>query len=289
MGPARSDLSLTRKVRTENLTPHFICTTCGAEYAESPQPPAECRICTDERQYVGWDGQTWTTHAELSASHQNIVKLEELGLYSIGIEPSFAIGQRAFLITHPAGNVLWDCIPLLDEKLVEMIERIGGLSAIAISHPHYYTGMAEWSRVFDCPIHLHAADRQWVTRPNAQTEFWDGEVKVLENGLTLIRCGGHFDGGAVLHWAAGANGKGAILSGDILQVVQDRRWLSFMYSYPNFIPLPISAINRIVSAVEPFEFDRIYGAFLGKVVLTDAKQAVKLSAERYIQALKEPD
>ena len=166
---------------------------------------------------------------------------------------------------------------------------LGGISAIAISHPHYYTGMAEWSRVFDCPIHLHAADRQWVTRPNAQTEFWDGEVKVLENGLTLIRCGGHFDGGAVLHWAAGANGKGAILSGDILQVVQDRRWLSFMYSYPNFIPLPVSAINRIVAAVEPFEYDRIYGAFPGKVVPTDAKQAVKLSAERYIQALKEPD
>ena len=289
VGPAQSDLSLTRKVRTENLMPHFICRTCGAEYAESPQPPAECRICTDERQYVGWDGQTWTTNAELSASHQNIVKLEELGLYSIGIEPSFAIGQRAFLITHPAGNVLWDCIPLLDEKLVEMIKGIGGISAIAISHPHYYTGMAEWSRVFDCPIHLHAADRQWVTRPNAQTEFWDGEVKVLENGLTLIRCGGHFDGGAVLHWAAGANGKGAILSGDILQVVQDRRWLSFMYSYPNFIPLPVSAINRIVAAVEPFEYDRIYGAFPGKVVPTDAKQAVKLSAERYIQALKEPD
>ena len=289
MGPAQNDLSLTRKVGTENLMPHFICNTCGAEYAESPQPPAECGICADERQYVGWNGQTWTTHSELCASNQNILQLEELGLYSIGIEPSFAIGQRAFLIAHPAGNVLWDCIPLLDERLVEMIKGIGGISAIAISHPHYYTGMAEWSRVFDCPIHLHATDRQWVTRPDPHIEFWDGELKELRNGLTLIRCGGHFEGGAVLHWADGANGKGAILSGDILQVVQDRRWVSFMYSYPNFIPLPISAIDRIVAAVEPFEFDRIYGAFLGKVVLTDAKQAVKRSADRYIRALKEPE
>lgn len=80
-----------------------------------------------------------------------------------------------------------------------------------------------------------------------------------------------------------------MLSGDILQVVQDRRWVSFMYSYPNFIPLPVSAINRIVSAVEPFEFDRIYGAFRGKVVLTDAKQAVRRSADRYVRVLKESD
>lgn len=269
--------------------PHFICKTCGAEYAESPQPPAECTICTDERQYVGWNGQTWTIQSDLSESHQNILQLEELGLYSIGIVPSFAIGQRAFLICHPAGNVLWDCIPMLDQNLVEMIKAIGGISAIAISHPHYYTGMAEWCKVFDCPIHLHAADRQWVTRPHPHIEFWDGEVRVLGNGLTLIRCGGHFEGGAVLHWADGANGKGAMLSGDILQVVQDRRWVSFMYSYPNFIPLPVSAINRIVSAVEPFEFDRIYGAFRGKVVLTDAKQAVRRSADRYVRVLKESD
>jgi hypothetical protein len=269
--------------------PHFICTTCGAEYADSPQPPAECRICADERQYVGWNGQSWTTHSDLMESHQNIVTREELGLYSIGIEPSFAIGQRAFLVTHPEGNVLWDCIPMLDEQLFEMVDGIGGISAIAISHPHYYTGMAEWSRAFDCPIHLHAADRRWVTRADPRIEFWEGNLKVLGNSLTLIRCGGHFEGGSVLHWPDGANGKGVILSGDILQVVQDRRWVSFMYSYPNFIPLSASTINRIVSSVEPFEFDRIYGAFPGKVVPTDAKQAVRRSADRYVRALKESE
>jgi len=176
----------------------------------------------------------------------------------------------------------------VSERTLQILAFFGGWPGALIGHPHYYTGMAEWSRTFNCPIYLHAADRHWVTRPDPHIEFWDGEVKVLGNGLTLIRCGGHFEGGAVLHWADGADGKGAILSGDILQVVQDRRWLSFMYSYPNFIPLPVSAINRIVSAVEPFEFDRIYGAFSGKVVLTDAKQAVKRSAERYVRALMEP-
>jgi glyoxylase-like metal-dependent hydrolase (beta-lactamase superfamily II) len=263
--------------------PNFICTTCGTQFAEADNPPAEGKICTDERQYVGWAGQQWTTLADLRQSHRNSIRLEEAGLYGIGMEPSFAIGQRALLITHPEGNVLWDCIPLLDDGLVQMVKGIGGISAIAISHPHYYTSMVEWSRAFDCPILLHAADRQWVMRPDPAIEFWGGETKAIGTGLTLIRCGGHFDGGTVLHWPDGAGGEGVILSGDILQVVQDRRWVSFMYSYPNFIPLSASKVRQIVDAVERFEFERIYGAFWGKVVATDAKAAVRRSAERYVR------
>lgn len=266
---------------------NFICVTCGTQFAESDQPPTACRICEDERQFVGWEGQQWTTLADIKASHRHVVRLKEPGLYGIGMDPSFAIGQRALLITQPQGNVLWDCIPLLDDGLVEMIEGIGGISAIAISHPHYYSGMVEWSRAFDCPVFLHSSDKEWVMRQDSAFEFWSGEAKEIQPGLTLIRCGGHFEGGTVLHWADGANGQGVILSGDILQVVQDRRWVSFMYSYPNLIPLPASIIRRIVSAVEPFEFERIYGAWWNKIVTTDAKAAVRRSAERYIRALGE--
>jgi glyoxylase-like metal-dependent hydrolase (beta-lactamase superfamily II) len=268
--------------------PHFICTTCGTQFAETGQPPEKCDICEDERQFVGWNGQQWTTLDDLRESHRIVVRLEEASLYGIGMEPSFAIGQRALLITHPEGNILWDCIPLLDNGLVKMVKGIGGISAIAISHPHYYASMVEWSRAFDCPIFLHVADRQWVMRPDAAIEFWDRETKEISPGLTLIRCGGHFEGGTVLHWRDGAGGDGVILSGDILQVVQDRRWVSFMYSYPNFIPLSPSTVRRIVAAIEPFSFDRIYGAWWGKTVATDAKAAVRRSAERYVQAIAEP-
>ena len=264
---------------------NYICTTCGAQYENSESPPTTCVICEDERQFVGWSGQHWTTLDELRQSHQTTVRLEELGLYGIGMEPSFAIGQRALLITRPEGNILWDCIPLIDDGLVEMVKGIGGISAIAVSHPHYYTGMVEWAQAFDCPIYIHAADRQWVMRPDPTIEFWDDETKAFDGGLTLIRCGGHFEGGTVLHWPDGADGRSVILSGDILQVVQDRRWVSFMYSYPNLIPLPASTVRRIVEAVEPFEFDRIYGAWWGKVVRQDAKTSVKRSAERYVAAL----
>jgi hypothetical protein len=267
--------------------PNFICATCGTQFAASDQPPAECNICTDERQFVGWNGQQWTTLDSLRESHRIVIRLEEAGLYGIGMEPSFAIGQRALLVTHPDGNILWDCVPLIDDGLVEMVKGIGGISAIAISHPHYYTSMVEWSRAFDCPIYLHAADRQWVMRPDPAIEFWDSETKEIGHGLTLIRCGGHFEGGTVLHWPGGAGSDGVILSGDILQVVQDRRWVSFMYSYPNFIPLPASTVRRIVASVEPFEFERIYGAWWGKVVATDAKAAVERSGERYVRAIQE--
>lgn len=266
--------------------PNFICATCGTQYAETEQPPGACTICQDERQYVKVTGQQWTTLQKLQLTNRNSLKFKEPGLIGIGIEPHFAIGQRALLLRTPQANVLWDCIPLLDEAMIEAIRAMGGISAIAISHPHYYSSMVEWGRAFGgIPIYLHAADKQWVMRPDQVIVFWDGETKPLAEGVTLIRCGGHFEGGTVLHWARGASGRGALLSGDIILVVPDRKHVSFMYSYPNYIPLPASAIDRIVNAVEPYPFDRIYGAFWDMVIETDGKAVVKRSAERYLKAI----
>ncbi|HKG55181.1 MAG TPA: hypothetical protein VKB04_13040, partial [Anaerolineales bacterium] len=81
--------------------------------------------------------------------------------------------------------------------------------------------------------------------------------------------------------------RGALLIGDTMQVAQDRRYVSFMYSYPNIIPLNASAIERIVQAVEPYDFDRLYGGWWDLILKNDAKAAVKRSAERYIQAIRE--
>ena len=260
--------------------PNFICVTCGSQFAESAEPP-RCPICEDERQYVGRDGQRWTTLEELRRDHRAEIREEGPGLVGIGCEPSFAIGQRALLVRAPSGNVLWDCISLLDDEIGARVEELGGIAAIAISHPHYYSSMVEWARAFDAPVLLHAADREWVMRPDERIDFWDGETRELGEALTLLRLGGHFAGGTVLHWASGD----ALLSGDIVQVVQDRRWVSFMYSYPNLIPLPAETIRRIVAALEPFEFDRIYGAWWDAVVRSDGKAAVARSAERYLGAI----
>jgi hypothetical protein len=264
---------------------NFICKTCGTQFPLSQQPPSSCPICLDERQYLGFNGQEWTTLAELQQMHTNEIRPLEPGLTGLGTRPAFAIAQRALLVQSPSGNLLWDCISLLDDATFEAVNQLGGLSAIAISHPHYYSSMIEWSRAFDAPVYLHAADRQWVMRPDPAIIFWQGETHPLWDGLTLIRCGGHFPGGTVLHWPAGAGGKGALLSGDILTVVPDRRHVSFMYSYPNLIPLPASAVQRIVAAVEPYPFDRIYGAWWERVIQQDGKAAVQRSAERYLRAI----
>jgi glyoxylase-like metal-dependent hydrolase (beta-lactamase superfamily II) len=183
--------------------------------------------------------------------------------------------------------VLWDCISLIDEAAVRVVEALGGIAAIAISHPHYYASMVEWSRALGgAPIYLHADERHWVMRPDPAIVFWEGERLEIGEGLTLLRLGGHFAGAQVLHWAAGAEGRGALLSGDILQVVQDRRFVSFMYSYPNYVPLSAASVRRIVEALEPYPFERVYGAWFGAVVRADAKAAVRRSAERYLEALE---
>jgi hypothetical protein len=263
----------------------YICETCGAQHAPSSQPPESCAICSDERQYVGPDGQRWTTLADLRSAYHADIREAEPGLLGIGCRPSFGIGQRALLVQTSEGNVLWDCMALLDDEIVTAVRARGRLAAIAISHPHYYTSMVEWSHAFDAPIHLHAADRAWVMRPDDAIQFWEGDQHELMPGLTLLRLGGHFPGGTVLHWAAGQSGRGALLTGDIVQVVADRRSVSFMRSYPNLIPLPAGTIGDIVAALDPWPFERLYGAWFDRVVVNDAKTAVRRSADRYRRAV----
>jgi len=263
----------------------WICTTCGTQYEPTAKPPKDCPTCEDERQFVNWNGQEWTTLADLWRSHNNLVKAQGPGITGIGTTPKFAIGQRALLVQTAQGNLLWDCISLIDEATAAAVRTLGGISAIAISHPHYYSSMVEWSEKFgQVPIYLHGDDQRWVMRPSANIVFWKGEQKRLFGDLTLIRCGGHFDGGTVLHWADGEEGAGALLTGDIIQVVQDRRYVSFMWSFPNYIPLPASAVSRIVQSVRPFGFKRIYGAWWDAIV-ENGEAAVERSAARYLKAI----
>jgi hypothetical protein len=268
---------------------NFICVQCGTEFSESAEPPSGCPICQDERQFVRHTGQEWTTLERLQADHHNRFEEEAPWLFGIGTEPEFAIGQRALLVQLPGGNLLWDCIALLDDQTAAEIDARGGIRAIAICHPHFYTTMVDWAERFDAQIFLHAADREWVMRPanaGSRVQFWDGTMLPLWDDLTLINCGGHFEGGTVLHWPAGANAKGALLTGDIITVVQDRRYVSFMRSYPNLIPLGAMAIRRIVERIEPFTFEQIYGGWWQANVLSHAKAAVARSAERYLRAIR---
>ncbi len=267
--------------------PAFICTTCGTQYPPADNAPAGCMICQDERQYVNPLGQSWTTLEQMGRVHRNAFGQHEAGLIGIGTVPAFAIGQRALLVKATAGNVLWDCISFIDAATIEIVRALGGIAAIAISHPHYYAAMVEWAHAFAAPIWLHAADQRWVMRPDPRIRCWDGETQVIAPGITLIRCGGHFAGGTVLHWADGADRNGALLSGDIVQVGPDKK-VSFMRSYPDLIPLDATSVQHIADVLDRWPFDPIYGAWWERIIATGGKAALAYSVRRYIEGVSRP-
>jgi hypothetical protein len=266
--------------------PAFICTACGTQYPPSDAPPSGCVICEEERQFVPLAGQGWTTLEALRVRNFNAWRQHEPGVIGVGTEPTFAIGQRALLIQTPHGNVLWDCISLIDDATVTLINGLGGLKAIAISHPHFYTTMTEWSRAFGgVPVHTHADDQHWIMRPDRSIKLWQGETLAVLPDVTLIRGGGHFPGGSMLHWANGAEGRGVVCAADIATVNMDRKSFTFMRSFPNFIPLSAKGAQAIRAALTPYRFDRIYGHHFDRFIASDAKQILQASVERYVAAV----
>ncbi|THA58050.1 MBL fold metallo-hydrolase [Streptomyces sp. A1136] len=260
-----------------------VCRTCGTQYA-APRP--DCPVCLDERQYVARGGQQWTSVAALRADgHQG--RFEEQGpdVLGIGSTPEFAIGQRALLLRTASGNVLWDCVPYLDEAMIREVRELGGITAIAISHPHFYSTMVDWAHAFDAPVYLHEADRQWVGRPDPALHFWSGRTHRLTDELTLINPGVHFPGSAVMHWNVG---RGALFTGDIVNVGPDLRWVSIMYSYANHVPERPDAVRAAGELLAGYRFDRIYGAWWDGVVTAGGNEVLARSVERYLRHEQAP-
>lgn len=263
----------------------FMCATCGTAHPPAPEPPERCSICQDARQYVPFPGQRWVTEAEVASRFANTFTRLEPQLYALRTEPAFAIGQRALLVRTSEGNVLWDCLSVLDAVTIHAVRKIGGLAAIAISHPHYYSAHRRWAEAFDVPVYLHADDAAWVVDPHPRLVAWTEDRRALPGGMTLVRAGGHFPGGAVLHWP-GADGRGVLLSGDIVQVVPDRSVAAFMYSFPNHVPLPAWEVEAVARSVLGAPFERVYGAFVGREILSDGEASVRRGRDQYLAALR---
>ncbi|WSH68168.1 MBL fold metallo-hydrolase (plasmid) [Rhizobium ruizarguesonis] len=263
-----------------------ICTACGTQFYERLKPPSGCPICEDDRQFVPPSGQAWTDMAALGRTHNVTWRQEAGGIHSLQVSPDFAIGQRAFLIESPEGNILWDCLSLIDKASISRIVALGGLRAIAISHPHFYASMMEWSSALgDVPIYIHADDGEWIQRSGGALNQWKGESLQLGRS-TLIRCGGHFHGSSVMYCPWLADGHGALFAGDTMQVTLDRKYVSFMRSYPNLIPLGPEAVRRIGKAVGPYRFEAIYGGFAGRTIEREGSRVVDQSMTRYLGAIE---
>jgi hypothetical protein len=269
----------------EQAMHHPICATCGTQFASAAAAPARCPICEDDRQYVGWQGQRWTTMAELASSHS--LRLEDDGgVLGIGLAPGFAIDQRAMWLPTDAGNILWECVSLVTDEAVAALKARGGVDLIAISHPHFYASMVEWSEALGgVPILLHEADREWVMRPSSRIRFWQGDELRLSGSVALLRCGGHFAGSTALHWQRGPRPGGALFPGDALQVVADRRHVSFMYSYPNLVPMKPADVVRMRHVLEERAFDDVFGYTWGRNIRGEGRAAVDASFDRYLRAV----
>lgn len=265
--------------------PKYLCETCGTQYAETLQAPTHCPVCEDDRQYVGWQGQRWTTHEALA--QRCSLRIEyDCGLLGFGLASDFAIPQRALLLPTDAGNILWECLSLVTPQAVSALQAQGGVDRIVISHPHFYSSMVEWSEALGgVPILLHEADRAWVMRHSPRLEFWNGDTQRLSDAVTLIRCGGHFAGSTALHWRDGPTAGGALFSGDAPQVASDRRHVGFMYSYPNYIPMKFDDVRAMRERLAPFEFEQVFGFSWGRNILRGGRVAVDASFERHLQAM----
>lgn len=239
------------------MNEQIICSTCGTYYP-AEQAPKLCVICSDERQYIPETGQSYTKTKDLHRKHS--IKLNKLHerLYEIEINPTFAIGQRALLVLSDEGNVLWDCIPMLDELTIEFIRSKGGLKAIAFSHPHYYSNMNDWAHVFDCPVFIHNNDAEHIMVKGPHIHLWQGDELPLWDGMKILLIGGHFEGSSILH-VPFLSKEGTIICGDTLFLSPSKKHFSVFRSFPNRIPLTQPEMGRVKQRFESISFDSFYG------------------------------
>jgi hypothetical protein len=259
----------------------FICIACGTCYPDAADPPEGCAVCTDDRQYVPATGQRWTTPEQLTEAHSVKVGTDDDAI-ALMVDPTFAIAHRAILARSSGGNVLWALSLVTDEAVAEL-ERHGGVDAIAISHPHFYAAMLEWSEALGAvPTFVHEADRQWL-RTSRAVELWSGERHELWTGMTLLNLPGHFPGSSALLWADGPHGP-ALLAGDSLQIAADRNGVSVMHSYTNAIPVPGSTIEEVRTRLADLSFVDVYGYSWGRNIIGGAHEIVERSLARYRHA-----
>jgi hypothetical protein len=291
----------------------LICTACGTQFdTEDASLLRRCRICDDPRQFVPPTGQAFTTLSELRSSPQKYTNkrkpfFKDDRFWSIWTEPKIAIGQRAILIKTELGNVLWDCITFLDDETINWINEQGGLAAILISHPHYYSTHLEWAEAFDCPVYLSWEDKEWLNRLDRLGKarcFIEGKEEEIEiggekSGVVALKLGGHFPGslcvlafGRLLvadtivtvpaglgDWSAGPHG---IKDGR----PQDSNSYSFMWSIPNIIPLSPPEIQEMWDVLKSHGFKSTHGAFVGTEVSDGYGGSEKSVKERVLESMQ---
>lgn len=263
---------------------NLICEACGTQHpVTSLTQLSACRICDDPRQFVPPSGQAWTTLSRLRESgHRTVWERDAINpqIWSFWTEPKVAIGQRAMLLQTSHGNVMWDMITLLDAETIKRITELGGLAAIVISHPHYYTTIHDWSACFpDTPIYLGAGDREWLVDPAGRPSnihFLTALHHPILPGVTAVLSGGHFPGSLCLHWDEQLFIADTIFTVPSAQNPEPGKEgvtsYNFWYSVPNRIPLSPLQVWDIWKSVKDLEFHSTFGAFWGMDVRSSEEE-----------------
>ncbi|KAJ6781099.1 hypothetical protein PWT90_00680 [Aphanocladium album] len=289
----------------------LVCEACGTQFPTTDRNAVKtCHICDDPRQFVPESGQSFTTVAALKAAtnpqYHNVFTpyTADPRITYIRTVPSVGIGQRATLIKTPKGNILWDCITFLDDETIERIRKDGGLKAIVISHPHFYSGHVVWARAFGCPVYIASDDEKWTTMGSGHRQLLtETETEILGTGARAVKVGGHFPGSLVLLYDRHvfvADTFMLTLAGvgdydnDALGVQRVERppglnTFTFMWSYPNMIPLPPDELARMWAVISRYEFAAAHGSFVGKD-LEDAHVKARLleSMQLQVRAMGHP-
>ena len=190
---------------TTHSSSYLVCNTCGTQHRTPDRAfLTTCFICDDPRQYVPPSGQSFTTLSALRAAGDRRNGFRpfpgDARFTGIATTPQFAIGQRAVLVRTPKGNVLWDCVTYLDDETVERVNALGGIQAIVISHPHFYSSHLDWAERFRCRVYLAAEDKRWLARQSDERHVFleDVETRIEidgeDTGVKVIKLGGHFPG-----------------------------------------------------------------------------------------------
>ncbi|GAS90945.1 predicted protein [Mycolicibacterium brisbanense] len=221
---------------------------------------------------------TWTTLEALAAQpHHTEYADHGRGVHSLRRVPRFAIGHRSFLVQTAHGNLLWDAPSYLDDDVVALVRRLGGVAAIAASHPHMFGAQLSWSRAFDrVPVYVNALDQEWLPQQDLLIELWHDEVEPVP-GVRLVHVGGHMRGSSVAITA-----DGTLLAGDTISGGLARDWVSFQRSFPKNIPLSAAVVQRIVTRLDAYDYDRLY-TLGGDEIDSAAKDVVHRSAETHIR------
>ncbi|KAK2608878.1 hypothetical protein QQS21_002591 [Conoideocrella luteorostrata] len=276
----------------------IICNACGVQY--DSRSMRSCKICDDPRQFVPPEGQTWTSLREMQLSKRftNEFRMDayHTGVISILTQPQVAIGQRAILLCSPKGNVLWDCISYIDDDTIRRINDLGGIKAIVVSHPHYFSTTCEWGKAFDCPVYLSAEDEGWLGRKTEHIKLWkEQSIDLLDGEFQAVKAGGHFPGSSVLLWKP----EKKLFVGDTVTVVPsgnhpDNRLpgkisFTFMWSYPNMIPLSPDEVLKVWKAIAPLDFEDAYTAFWTRDCRGLGRKRLLESAQIFVSMMGFPD